>query len=89
MVVVDTNVVSELMRRDANVTVLRWFDVTPQGAAFLPVIAQAEIFAGIALMPEGRRRTVLESEAHDVFAFFAPELSCRSIAPLPRRMATL
>ena len=67
MIILDTNVVSELMRgADASPKVLDWV----RGLGEQPVttvITRAEILAGIALLPAGVRRDRLESVATDAF----------------------
>ncbi|MDT8450084.1 MAG: type II toxin-antitoxin system VapC family toxin [Wenzhouxiangellaceae bacterium] len=55
-VLLDTNVVSELMRPNPSGRVLSWFAEQSDAAFFVSAITRAEIFLGIALLPEGRRR---------------------------------
>ena len=55
----DTNVVSELMKDDCNITVGRWFG-TAEHLAWLPSTAIAEMAHGVARLPSGARRTMLE-----------------------------
>ncbi len=65
--VLDTNVLSELMKLAADEQVLRWFD-TQEGAEFATTaINEAEILAGIALLPDGRRKRRLADAARAVF----------------------
>ncbi len=55
-ILLDTNVVSELMRPQPDQTVLNWF-AGQTGAVFcISSITVAEILLGIALMPVGKRR---------------------------------
>ena len=68
MIVLDTNVVSELMRDSPQQTVLAWFGVQPAGSLFVTTVTEAEILAGIALLPYGRRRRGLSEAAAHVFA---------------------
>ena len=56
----DTNVVSELVRPGANSQVLKWIDSVPEEQAFISVITVAEIRKGVASLPSGRRRDVLD-----------------------------
>ncbi len=67
MIVLDTNVVSELMRDSPQQTVLAWFGVQPAGSLFVTTVTEAEILAGIALLPYGRRRRGLSEAAARVF----------------------
>lgn len=65
MIVLDTNVVSELMRgRVAAAAVLTWLHGLP-ALPVTTVINRAEILSGIAILPPGRRRERLaEGAAH-------------------------
>ena len=63
----DTNVVSELMRPRPDAEVLAWFDAEAQGSFFISTITLAEIFLGIALLPAGKRRTALAASAEEMF----------------------
>ena len=67
MVIVDTDVVSELMRPRPNPDVVCWVGDQPASALFTTAITQAEILYGIVLLPEGRRRTALELAVEDMF----------------------
>lgn len=59
MILLDTNVVSELMKQVADPAVERWFLLNEEETA-LPAIALAELSYGIARLPEGARRQGLE-----------------------------
>lgn len=63
----DTNVVSELMRPRPDAAVLAWFAEQMQASFFISTITQAEIFLGIALLPAGKRRTALAIAAEEMF----------------------
>lgn len=63
----DTNVLSELMRERPDVTVLDWFAQNTQSAMHTSTITQAEILTGIALLPAGKRRTALAVAAEQMF----------------------
>ncbi|WP_397403340.1 type II toxin-antitoxin system VapC family toxin [Phenylobacterium sp.] len=58
MILLDTNVISELMRENPDPDVARWFSLN-DGDAALPAIAVAELAFGIAKLPEGARRNAL------------------------------
>jgi predicted nucleic acid-binding protein len=66
-IVLDTNVISELMRNSPHQVVVAWLDAQPASNLFVTTITQAEILTGIALLPEGRRRRGLAEAAHYVF----------------------
>ena len=72
MIVVDTNVVSELMKPAPNETVSRWAAGRPSSSLYISTITQAEILLGIELLPKGMRRSNLQSAAETMFeAVFA------------------
>jgi predicted nucleic acid-binding protein len=54
MIVLDTNVISELMRDSPQQAVLTWFDTQPTSSLFVTTVTEAEILTGIALLPDGR-----------------------------------
>lgn len=58
MILLDTNVISELMRENIDPGVARWFSLN-DGDAALPAIAIAELAFGIAKLPDGARRNAL------------------------------
>ena len=68
MIVLDTNVISELMRPDPYPAVLAWVAAQPRATLYTTRINQAEILYGIAAMPEGRRRVSLAAAADAMFA---------------------
>jgi predicted nucleic acid-binding protein len=67
VIVLDTNVLSELMRSAPDAAVTKW--VTSQAATslFITTITQAEILHGILLLPRGRRRDAIKSAASSMF----------------------
>ena len=56
MILRDTNVISETQRREPNARVLDWIDAQALETLYLSAITVAELRAGIALMPAGKRR---------------------------------
>ena len=60
MILLDTNVVSEPLRPAADVRVVEWIDAQPLETLFLSAITVAELRAGMALLPVGKRRTRLQ-----------------------------
>ena len=66
MIVVDTSVVSELMRREPAPAVMTWFSTQDSAALYLTAISEAELRAGAAILPAGRRRDRLVAEVNAV-----------------------
>jgi predicted nucleic acid-binding protein len=60
---VDTNVLSELMRTSPAPQVYNWFANHSDDQIYVSSISQAEILAGIAVLPEGKRRNALADSA--------------------------
>lgn len=60
MILLDTNVVSEPMRPTPETRVVAWIDAQPLDTLFLSAITVAELRAGVALLPRGKRRTRLQ-----------------------------
>ena len=59
MILLDTNVITEPQRREPNARVLEWIDAQALETLYLSAITVAELRAGIALMPAGKRRDSL------------------------------
>jgi toxin FitB len=66
VIVLDTNVVSELMRREPDRNVLAWVDQCPADLVFLTAITAAELLHGIARLPEGTRKNILAAGAREL-----------------------
>ena len=60
MILLDTNVVSEPLRQAPAPQVIAWLDAQAMGTLILSAITVAELRAGIALLPPGRRRSGLQ-----------------------------
>ena len=59
MILLDTNVVSELLRPDPDPHVLAWNESLSDGVA-ITAVTLAELLTGVRLLPSGSRRTALE-----------------------------
>ena len=59
MILLDTNVMSEPLRQAPEPRVITWIDAQPMETLFLSAITVAELRAGVALLPAGRRRSGL------------------------------
>ena len=62
MIVLDTNVVSELMRPSPNPAVESWIANRPAASLFFSAVGEAELRFGLAIMSVGRRRDALAAE---------------------------
>ena len=64
----DTNVLSELLRQQPDEAVLAWFAAQPVDSLFVSAVTQAEMLLGARLLPEGKRRRELEQALEAMFA---------------------
>lgn len=70
MIIVDTNVVSELMRPSPDAAVREWARSREGQVLQTRPSTLAEIRVGIEKLPNGRRTDLLRTTADDVFAAF-------------------
>ncbi len=61
MIILDTNVISELMREEPHPKVKEWISTQKPIHLGLNVITIAEIQRGLARLPKGKRRSMLET----------------------------
>ena len=71
MIVIDTNVLSEEMKLVPAASVHAWFRRQSTTDLFTTAVCEAEILAGIAVLPEGKRKSELATAAHEILALFA------------------
>ena len=67
MIVLDTNVVSELMKPAPADVVMGWIASRTATSLYTTSITQAEILHGILLLPSGKRRKSIEQAAEAMF----------------------
>jgi predicted nucleic acid-binding protein len=70
MFVFDTNILSAMMRPERASVVADWIDAQDERRLHTTAISQAEILAGLAAMPDGRRRRAMEAVAEAMFDAF-------------------
>ena len=56
MIILDTNIVSELMRPDPNSNVVDWVAAQAASDLYLSAVSEAELLYGVEILPPGRRR---------------------------------
>ena len=85
MIVLDTNILSELMKPAPSKRVVTWMAAQPVQSLYTTSVTQAEILQGVMLLPSGRRRKAFETAAEDMFReeFAGRVLSFGSDAALP------
>ena len=67
MIILDTNVLSEVMRPVPTAEVLHWLARHPASSLFTTTITQAEILYGLELLPKGKRRAALQFAVDAMF----------------------
>ncbi len=60
MILLDTKVISELMRAEPAQIVLDWFGQHDAADLFISAITEAELRTGVAILPDGQRRDRLQ-----------------------------
>ena len=60
MILLDTNVISELMRAEPAQIVLDWFGQHETADLFISAVTEAELRTGVAILPDGQRRDRLQ-----------------------------
>ena len=70
-VVLDTNVISELMRPVPGPSVVAWVGQLSPGAVYTTAVTLAEVRFGLARLPSSRRKALLKVAADEVFDTFA------------------
>jgi toxin FitB len=67
VIVLDTNVVSELMRKDPAAEVVAWVDQHPGDQVFITAVTAAELLYGVCLrLPQGSRKQTLAAKVRDL-----------------------
>ena len=66
-VLLDTNVLSELLRAQPDSAVLAWVSAQPANSLYVSAVTQAEMLLGARLLPAGKRRQQLEQALEAMF----------------------
>ena len=67
MIIVDTNVVSEVIKPAPAKAVLHWLSLQDRREVYTTAITQAEVLYGVEAMPPGKRRDRLHAEIEALF----------------------
>jgi predicted nucleic acid-binding protein len=67
VILIDTNVLSELMRPMPDSNVVQWLDARSDWDVWISAVTVSEIRLGISLLPAGKRRALLEDIAEQMF----------------------
>lgn len=71
IILLDTNIISELMRPQPNLAVIDRLDEQYADELFIPAIVKAEIETGIAILDDGKRKQSLLKAAEFIFINFS------------------
>jgi toxin FitB len=61
MIVLDTNVISEMLRAVPSPEVARWIVAQPEHELYITAVTEAEIRVGVNMMPTGKRKAQLQA----------------------------
>jgi predicted nucleic acid-binding protein len=67
VIILDTNVISEVMKSSPSKRVVKWLASLPHSRIFTTSVSQAEILFGLEIMPHGRKRDALYDAAAAMF----------------------
>jgi len=96
MIILDTNVLSELMKANPSTNVMGWTAAQPPSSLFTTTITQAEILYGLELLPDGVRREALADAVAGMFdkdfsgrvlSFDGPAAQAYAVIAAERRQA--
>ena len=68
MIVLDTNVISELVRKAPDLGVVAWLDSLDASDVMLTAVTAAELLYGVARLPDGRRGRELRAQVDGLLA---------------------
>ena len=68
MIVLDTNVISELLRVEPSPQVARWIVSQPASELYTTAVTEAEIRVGVTTMPTGKRKAQLQATVDQTLA---------------------
>jgi len=68
VIVLDTNVLSELMRPQPDERVVAWLKQQTRSNLFTTAVTRGEMLYGVLILPDGRRRTRMHQEVEAIFA---------------------
>ncbi len=66
MIILDTNVVSEPLKPQANMNVVAWLDAQIAETLYLTSINLAELLSGVEVLPIGKRKASIETALNGI-----------------------
>ena len=74
MILLDTNIISELMKKEGNPKVQSWLDGIPVYRLYTSAISKAELEYGVSTLPAGKRKNQIGKIAIQVLALFGDRI---------------
>jgi predicted nucleic acid-binding protein len=74
VILLDTNVLSEVMRTGPDPNVEAWIEAQAADTLYVSSISCAELWLGAAILPQGRRKQSLTMMIDQVLALFQPRI---------------
>ena len=68
MIVLDTNVISEMLRVVPSPHVARWIAAQPEHELYITAVTEAEIRVGVNMMPAGKRKAQLQATVDQIIS---------------------
>lgn len=69
-IILDTNVVSEIMKRDVDEAVLAWWEQVRGREVKITAVTKAELLCGVSRLPAGRRKCGLSAAVATVLSAY-------------------
>ena len=66
MIVLDTNVVSEVVKVGRSSAVVTWLDEMPADNLYLTAVSLSELCIGVEILPSGKRKSALKTDLGDL-----------------------
>ena len=73
MILLDTNVVSEMLRERINPRVARWLGQQAVSSLYLTATSLAELRVGVEIIPAGKRKTLLAADLDNLLGILFRE----------------
>ena len=89
MIVLDTNVISEVLKPRRDPAVVTWLDRQTAQTLYITAISLSELLLGVELLPEGRRKRELGQDMHIVLDVLFGERILPFDAPCAAAYASL
>jgi len=89
VIILDTTVVSESLRPRCEARVTAWLDAQVAESLYITAINTAELWAGVAVLPAGQRKTALESSLDELLLRLFGNRQLDFDQPAARAYATL